>query len=77
MSIVIRIQDLGLSFPQKICFEVFSNQIHDENRIAIIGQNGCGKSTLLKILQKKFEPSCGAVQILSSATIGDVPQIIE
>lgn len=77
MSIVIQIQDLGLSFPQKICFEGFSNQIHDENRIAIIGQNGCGKSTLLKILQKKFEPSCGSVKILSGATIGYVPQIIE
>jgi len=77
MSIAIQIQNLGLSFAQKICFEGFSNQIHDESRIAIIGQNGCGKSTLLKILQNQFKPSCGSVQILNSATIGYVPQIIE
>lgn len=76
MSIAIQIQNLGVFFPHKTCFEDFSTQIHDENRIAIIGQNGCGKSTLLKILLKKFEPTYGSIHIFNNVTIGYVPQII-
>ena len=72
----IHINQLGISFPHKTCFENFSTQIHYGSRIAIIGQNGSGKSTLLKILQGQFEPSCGSVHRSDDVIFGYVPQVI-
>ena len=56
----IQINQLGISFAHKTCFEGFSTHVHDGNRIAIIGQNGTGKSTLLKTLLNQVEPSSGS-----------------
>jgi ATPase subunit of ABC transporter with duplicated ATPase domains len=71
------IQNLGLSFPHKTCFENFTTQIHAGSRIAIIGQNGSGKTTLLKILQGLVEPSEGSIQKPDGLVVAAVPQIIE
>ncbi len=73
----ISFQNIGLSFPQKVCFEGFTTHIQDGNRIAIIGQNGSGKSSLLKMLQGLIEPSQGELRIPGDLVFGYVPQIIE
>ncbi len=72
----IHINQLGISFPHKTCFEDFSTQIHHGSRIAVIGQNGSGKSTLLKTLQGQFEPSSGSVHTSHDVIFGYVPQVI-
>jgi lipopolysaccharide transport system ATP-binding protein len=41
-------------------------EIHDGERVGIIGRNGAGKSTLLKILSRITEPSAGRVTITGS-----------
>lgn len=64
---MIQLKNLSLSFPHKTCFEDFSADIYDGNRIAIIGRNGSGKSSLLKIIK----------DIPIDINIGYVPQIIE
>lgn len=64
---MIQLKNLSLSFPHKTCFEDFSADIYDGNRIAIIGCNGSGKSSLLKIIKN----------ISADINIGYVPQIIE
>lgn len=64
---MIQLKNLSLSFPHKTCFEDFSADIYDGNRIAIIGRNGCGKSSLLKMIK----------DIPTDISIGYVPQIIE
>lgn len=53
----ITIENLSLNFPQKLCFEGLTTQIHFGSRIAIIGQNGSGKTALLKVLLNSYEPS--------------------
>src|ERR1700722_3799613 len=68
---------IGLSFPQKVCFDDFTTQIHYGSRVAIMGQNGSGKSTLLKMLQGLVEPSHGEIHVPKGITFGYVPQVIE
>lgn len=73
----ILINNLGLSFLHKVCFEHFSAQVNYGDRIAIIGRNGSGKSTLLNILRNAFEPTTGNIHIPETVIFGYVPQIIE
>lgn len=73
----ISFNNIALSFPQKICFEGFSTQIHPGDRIAIIGQNGSGKTTLLKMLQGLVEPMEGSLYVPNDICFGYVPQVVE
>jgi len=73
----IRFTDLGLSFPHKLCFADFNEQIHHGARIGIIGRNGIGKSTLLKIIQGTWTAFSGSVSLPSDVQLGYLPQIIE
>ena len=68
---------VGLSFPQKVCFEGFTTRIQSRHRIAIIGQNGSGKSTLLKMLQGLVEPNQGSLHLPDNVVFGYVPQVID
>lgn len=72
----ILLQDLGLSFLHKICFENFNARILPGSRIAIIGRNGSGKSSLLNILQNKVVPTEGNIVISNEIQIAYVPQHI-
>lgn len=71
------LQDLGLSFSHKTCFENFNARILSGSRIAIIGRNGSGKSSLLNLLQNKIAPTEGAVIISHNIQIAYVPQHIQ
>ncbi|MDR1435081.1 MAG: ATP-binding cassette domain-containing protein [Puniceicoccales bacterium] len=62
---MIKIENLNLSFPHKVCFEHFSATVTGGERIAIMGRNGSGKSSLLEMIAEE------------NANIGYVPQIIE
>lgn len=63
---------------RKISSEVFwalqdiSFQVHQGDRIGIIGRNGAGKSTLLKILSRITEPTAGKIK-----TRGRVASLLE
>lgn len=67
MHDIIRIKNLSLSFPNKVCFEDFSAEVAFGDRIAIIGRNGNGKTTLLKMIAEQNQ----------DVSLAYVPQIIE
>ena len=73
----ILLQDLGLSFSHKTCFENFNTRILPGSRIAIIGRNGSGKSSLLNILQNKVTSTEGTIIISNEVQIAYVPQHID
>jgi ATPase subunit of ABC transporter with duplicated ATPase domains len=73
----IQLRNVGVSFPQKVCFENLTAQIQYGDRIALIGQNGSGKSTLLKMLQGLVEPSQGEIGVPDNVVFGYVPQVID
>lgn len=72
----IKIKNISLSYPNKNCFEDFSNTIYPGSRISLIGRNGCGKSSLLNILRGQLMPTSGACVLPDDLIIGYVEQTI-
>lgn len=66
--------NVHLSFPQKVCFDRFSTQLHSGARVGLIGANGSGKSSLLKMIQGVQEIEIGKIHIPSGIHILYVPQ---
>lgn len=56
MSILASLQNINLTFGEKVIFHNASFTISEEDRIGLIGLNGQGKSTLLKILTEETIP---------------------
>ena len=75
--IILKIQDISLQFASNTCFENFSSQIMQGQKIAIIGNNGSGKSSLLKLLRCEIEPICGSIDFSHDLKIEYIDQIIE
>ncbi|MGE4385008.1 MAG: ATP-binding cassette domain-containing protein [Endomicrobiaceae bacterium] len=76
MSKPIKLENLSLSFPHKICFENFSALVHCGSKTAIIGGNGSGKTVLIKSIAGYETPLCGNIYIPPGITVGYVPQTI-
>ncbi|MGN6670792.1 MAG: ATP-binding cassette domain-containing protein [Candidatus Nucleicultricaceae bacterium] len=71
----IHIENLSVSFSQKVCIEDLTMQIAYGDRIALIGRNGSGKSTFLKILAGLFMVPRWMVSIPRGVQVGFVPQM--
>lgn len=76
MTKPIKLENLSLSFPHKICFENFSTLIHSGSKIAVIGNNGSGKTTLLKAIAGYETPLFGNIYIPPEIKVSYVPQTI-
>lgn len=71
----IHIENLSVSFLQKVCIEDLTMQIAYGDRIALIGRNGSGKSTFLKILAGLLTVPEWMVSMPQDVQVGFVPQI--
>lgn len=61
-----RLKNLFLSREKELSKVVWKNvnfEIHDGERICVIGKNGRGKSTLLKIIAGLLEPDYGSINL--------------
>ncbi len=74
---ILKIHDISLQFKSNICFENFTSQIIQGEKIALIGNNGSGKSSLLKLLRREIEPIKGYIEFKSNLRIEYIDQIIE
>lgn len=71
---LVSLDNIKLSFGDKIILDGVSVTIENDDRICLIGANGIGKSTLLNVLTKKLEPDSGEVYIQRNAKIGFLEQ---
>lgn len=62
-------EDLMHRYGDEIVFEKVSVEVHQGDRIGLVGLNGSGKSTLLRILAGLQEPTSGRVTRTRSARI--------
>ncbi len=61
MSLLLRAEHLRVLFGIREVFSIESIEIHDGDRIGLVGLNGAGKSTLLSVLHGDLAPNEGRV----------------
>lgn len=72
--IVLKAENVRKQFGDEPVLENVSFEIHDGQKIALVGPNGTGKTTLLRILAGSGEPDGGLVEPHPSVTIGFLEQ---
>ena len=73
-SVFLDAQGVGRSFGSRTLFEAVDLQVHDGDRLALVGRNGSGKSTLLRILAGEEVPDGGTVA--RHGTVAYLPQLV-
>ena len=73
MSLV-SIHNLSLSFSGPLLFSNISLDIHEGQRIALLGRNGLGKSTLMQVIQGNIQPDAGEIFLQKGLTLSHLPQ---
>ncbi len=73
---MIDIKTLSFHFGLRTLFDDTSVLIHDGQKVGLVGPNGCGKSTLFKLIEGKFSPDGGKIEISRGMQIASVAQDI-
>ena len=73
---LLTISDAFVAFGQKVIFESLSFNIHEGNKICLVGKNGAGKTTLMNIITGDCELDSGKRTKIPGITIGHLQQEI-
>ncbi len=73
---MISIQNLSFHFGLRTLFDDTSVLIADGQKVGLVGANGCGKSTLFKLIEGKFAPDGGRIDISRGTQVASVAQEI-
>lgn len=72
--LVLSVKDAALSFHGKVLFESLSFNIHQGNRISLVGKNGAGKTTLMRLICGELEMDDGERWEEAGISIGYMKQ---
>jgi ATP-binding cassette, subfamily F, member 3 len=75
LTVSIKAENITKIYGGTVIFENLTIDIHEQERVAIVGRNGCGKTTLLKIFANIETPDVGRIIKNKGATIGYLHQI--
>ena len=73
--IVCSVNHIAKSFGGNIIFEDLSFEVHEGNRVGLVGRNGSGKTTLLKLLANQESVDAGVIHWKKGLKIGYLAQI--
>lgn len=76
-SLILSLEEVGLSFGGKPLFEGLNLHLQARDRVCLIGRNGAGKTTLMKLITADLEPDTGRRFQLPGTQIGYLPQKIQ
>lgn len=71
---MLNIENLSISFGAESLLDNISFQIHEGEKISLLGRNGAGKSTLMKIINRDIEPDSGNLYFNSNFKTAVLPQ---
>jgi ATP-binding cassette, subfamily F, member 3 len=74
MSVVIQAAGLSHLYGGNQVFADLSFELHEGDRVAVIGENGVGKSTLFRILARDLQPHAGVVTYKRNLLVGYLTQ---
>jgi ATP-binding cassette, subfamily F, member 3 len=73
-SLLARLENISLSFPDKTVLENVSLTVYPGDRIVLFGENGSGKTSLFRILTGRSRPNSGTGSIARGLRIGYLEQ---
>lgn len=76
-DVIITVKDALVTFGPKPLFKDLSFNIHENDKICLIGKNGAGKSTLMNIISDDYELDGGERIARPGLTIGYLRQDVE
>lgn len=76
-KIVAELNNVSLSFADKVIIQDFTTRVMRGDKIGLIGPNGIGKSTLLKIILGELSPDSGKVQLGTKIEVAYFDQLRE
>ena len=71
---IISAHELTMEFLDNVLFDKASFDIHEHDKVGLIGSNGSGKTTLFKLIAGLLEPAAGNIFISSTARCSYVEQ---
>lgn len=71
---ILSVQNLSLSFSERVLFEDVSFDVEAKDKIGFIGANGAGKTTIFKIISGLLEPDSGGVFKAKDVRVGWMEQ---
>jgi len=71
---LLNIHHLTYYVGERALYDKACLQIHDKDKIALIGRNGTGKSTLLHLIMGQLQPDQGTIKPNKTCTIGFLHQ---
>ncbi len=72
--LIFGLKEISYNIGGKSLFEGLSCQIHERDRICLVGKNGAGKTTLMKMITGDVEPDSGERFLHPSVTVGYLSQ---
>ena len=73
---MISLENIRITFPEKVLFENLSWRIPKGSRIGLVGDNGSGKTTLFRVIMALVLPDKGNITLPKNQQIGYLPQDI-
>lgn len=73
--IICSVNKISKSYGGNLIFENVSTEIHDKDRIGLVGRNGCGKTTLMKLLSGLETLDSGQIHWKKGYKVGYLSQI--
>jgi ABC transport system ATP-binding/permease protein len=72
--LIFGLKEISYNIGGKLLFENLSCQIHERDRICLVGKNGAGKTTLMKMITGDIEPDSGERFLHPSINVGYLSQ---
>ena len=72
--VILAAQDLAVRYGPQVVLKNATLNVHQTDRIGLIGNNGSGKSTLLRIIAGDMQPDSGSISRRRDIITGYLPQ---